>query len=72
MFPNDIKVRESQIEDIMVTSPDRVKDLLGRHDIPQMISRQMQVAAGRQGHSHINCLTAKEWLKARMGREAML
>lgn len=47
MFANNIEVRESQIEDILVASPDLLKDLLGLRDLPRILSRQMPIPSGR-------------------------
>lgn len=81
MFPNDVEVRESQIEDMLVASPDLVKDLLGPRDMPRTIlqpddshAKRILIGFTRTcdcAPSHTNCLPAKEWLKARMDREPM-
>lgn len=47
MPTNEIEVRESQIEDILVASPDLLKDLLGLKDLPRILSRQMPIPSGR-------------------------
>lgn len=81
MLPNDIEGRESQIEDIMVASPDVIKHLMGLRDMPRTIlesddSHAKRISVGfirtrDCAPRHINCLTAKEWLKARMDQEAI-
>ena len=81
MFPNDIEVRESQIEGILVASPDLIKDLLGLRDMPRTIPESDDLQAKKIpigftrtcdcAPGHTNCLPAKEWLKARMDREPM-
>jgi hypothetical protein len=47
MLATDVEVRESQIEDILVASPDLLKDLLRLSDLPRILSRQMPIPSGR-------------------------
>lgn len=81
MFPNEVQGRQSQSEGILVASPNSIKDLLGLRDMPGTIlecdeshAKRMPVGFIRTcdcAPSHVNCLPAKEWLKARMDQEAM-
>jgi len=81
MFPNEAQVRESQIEDVLVASPNSIKHLLGLRDMPGTIlecddshAKRISVGFVRTcdcAPSHVNCLPAQEWLKVRMDKEAM-
>jgi Endonuclease NucS len=42
-----VEIRETQIEDILVTSPVLVKDILKLEEQPKLIGRQLQVPSGR-------------------------